>query len=93
MKKYLVITREKDFISNSRDALKHLKNSSGLSCMVYDKDGWWISFARRNDDGVPKRENPFPDGEPRLYYAKIIKTFPVGTVWEDVSDIVPEYMD
>ena len=93
MAKYLIITKERDFISNSRDALKHLKNSTGTGCMVYDKDGWYISYAKRDYNGVPRRAIALCDGEPRLYYAKIIKKFPVGTVWEDINDIVSEYMN
>ena len=92
MNKYLIITKERDFISKSRDALKHLKNSIGCGCMVYDKDGWFISYAKKDDNGVPRRAPAICDGEPHLYYAKIIKEYPIGIEWEDVDNIVSQYI-
>ena len=50
--KYLIITEAKDFISTSLNAKKHLEKSNGNSVMVYDKNGWFIRYAKRIN-GVP----------------------------------------
>ena len=57
-------------ISKSRDAFKHLQTLNAQTVWVYDKDGYWISFADRVVDGKPYRPKMFPDGEPRKRYVE-----------------------
>ncbi len=81
--RYLVIVRDDTlntpstyFPSNSRDSIKHMLENNGTYCWVYDKDGWWLSYARR-DSKTGKVYHPrmFPDGEPRPKYAAMLAEF------------------
>lgn len=56
-------------ISKYRDAMRHINALSAQTVWVYDKDGYWISFADRDDKGNPYRPKMYPDGEPRKFYA------------------------
>ena len=64
------------FPSNSRNSIKHLEEQGGTYCWIYDKDGWWVSYAHR-DPKTGKVYHPkmFPDGEPRVKYAKMLEEF------------------
>lgn len=56
-------------ISKSRNAIKHLKDLNAQTVWVYDRNGYWLSFADRDKNGIPYRPTMYPDGEPRLHYA------------------------
>ena len=81
--RYLVIVRGDKlstpstyFPSNSRDSIKHMLENNGTYCWVYDKDGWWISHARRDPETGKAYHAPmFPDGEPRTRYAVMLAKF------------------
>ncbi len=83
--KYLIITKECDFISNSLNAKKHLANSKGDSVMVYDKFGWWIRYARR-ENGVIKSLKPYNDGTPRKWAVDFIRKHNVGDIIDDARN-------
>lgn len=76
---YLVIYRERNgkdmkgnyLLSKSRDSIKHLIKLNAQTVWVYDKDGWWVSFADRDKDGNPFRPKMYLDGEPRKRYAQM----------------------
>lgn len=76
MKKYLIVYRprgskqSKYEISESRDAMKHIKRLNAQTVWVYDRNGWWLSFADLDKNGIPYRPQMFPDGEPKEYYAR-----------------------
>ena len=57
-------------ISKSRDAIKHLRALNAQTVWVYDKNGYWVSFADRTVNGNPYRPKMLPDGEPRKKYAE-----------------------
>ena len=57
-------------ISKSRDAIKHLRALNAQTVWVYDKNGYWVSFADRDVNGNPYRPKMLPDGEPRKKYAE-----------------------
>jgi hypothetical protein len=81
--RYLVIVRGDKlstpstyFPSNSRDSIKHMLENNGTYCWVYDKDGWWLSHARRDSKTGKAYHAPmFPDGEPRRRYAVMLAEF------------------
>lgn len=58
------------FVSESRNAIKHLETLSAKTVWVYDKNGWWLSFADRDKNGKPYRPIMYRDGEPRKFYAQ-----------------------
>lgn len=91
--KYLVLTENRDFISESRNAKHHLETNSGRWCMIYDRNGEWVSGGEI-ENGKFKQTNVdyLSDGAPRLQYAAIIKEFPIGTEWENVDDFIRESM-
>jgi len=82
--KYFVVWRSRNNkqsnyeISNSRNAMKHLEEKDAQTVWVYDKDGWWLSFADRDQNGKPYRPQMCPDGEPRKYYAEKFKELNCG---------------
>ena len=80
--KYLIITKECDFISNSLNAKKHLANSNGDSVMVYDKFGWWIRYARRKN-GIIEKRNAYNDGISRKWAIDFIREHKVGDSIDD----------
>lgn len=81
--RYLVIVRGEKlsvpstyFPSNSRDSIKHMLENNGTYCWVYDKNGWWISHARKDPKTGKAYHAPmFPDGEPRTRYAVMLEKF------------------
>lgn len=60
-------------LSRSRDAMKHIERLSAQTVWVYDKNGYWVSFADRDKNGKPYRPRMYPDGEPRAFYADIFR--------------------
>ena len=85
--KYLIITEEKDFISNSLNAKKHLESSNGNSVMVYDKNGWFIRYAKRIN-GVPVKVRACCDGEPRKWAADFIRNHNIGDSANDARILI-----
>ena len=84
--KYLIITEAKDFISTSLNAKKHLEKSKGCAVMVYDKEGWFIRYAKRIN-GAPVKVRACCDGEPRKWAADFIRNHNVGDMVDDASII------
>lgn len=81
--RYLVVIRDDTlntptvhFPSNSRNSIKHLQENNGTYCWVYDKNGWWLSYAHR-DPKTGKAYHPrmFPDGVPRQRYTEMLAEF------------------
>ena len=73
---YLVITDGAIhyFLSSSRDAVKILREqNTAKTVWVYDRNGWWLSYAKRTPSGSVSRAKMFPDGAPREYYIRIYK--------------------
>ena len=82
--KYLIITKEGDFISTSLNAKKHLANSKGDAVMIYDKYGWWIRYARRKN-GIIEKRNAYNDGIVCEWAIDFIKNHKVGDMVEDAQ--------
>lgn len=82
--KYLIITKEKDFISKSKSAVNHLKKSNGNCVMVYDKEGKFIKYAVR-ENGKPTDARPCADGRLRKFAVDLIKEYKVGTEFKDAE--------
>lgn len=77
---YLVIVRIGDdnyyFPSNSRNSIKQMEENKGTYCWVYDKDGFWLSYAAKDKQtGRSFHPRMFPDGEPRERYAEMLREF------------------
>ena len=80
--KYLIITKECDFVSNSLNAKKHLENSKGNAVMVYDRYGWWIRYAKRINGRIESMKVN-DDGIARKWAIDFIKNNKVGTKTKD----------
>lgn len=72
MKQYLVVcsgsNSAKYSLSTSRNAMRHLVEKNAKTVWVYDKNGWWISFADTDKSGNPFRPKMYHDGEPKQFY-------------------------
>lgn len=85
MKKYLIITKECDYISPSRNIREHAKYTEGNGVMVYDKDGILINSATKNAKGkIIIHGSKFFDGKPRQWAINFIKNNEIGAKIEDV---------
>lgn len=88
MSKYLIVSKEGDFISSSRSAKKHILNTEGKNIMVYDKDGILINIAEKDVSGnVIVHGNKFYDGEPRQWVIDFVKNNKVGTMVKDAHTV------
>lgn len=89
MAKYLIITKEGDFISNSRNIKTHTLNSNGSGVMIYDKNGILINSSTKSEDGnITIHGNKFYDGEPRQWAASFIKDNVIGIIVDDAKEFV-----
>lgn len=86
MLKYLIITKEGDYISSSKNIRKHFLKTNGSGIMIYNKDGVLINSAHRTDAGkVIVHGGKFYDGEPRQWASNFIKNNKEGAMVEDAS--------
>lgn len=60
-------------LSKSRNAMMHLEIKDAKSIEIYDRNGWLLSKAERDQNGNPHRVKLFLDGEPRQYYKTIFR--------------------
>jgi hypothetical protein len=60
-------------LSKSRDAMKHIENLNAQTVWVYDKNGYWVSFADRDQSGKPYRPKMYSDGEPKAFYSDMFQ--------------------
>lgn len=62
--------REHYLLSASRNAIQHCKETKAKQVQIYDKEGWLLSMANRNEDGEVYRPKLYLDGETKAFYAK-----------------------
>lgn len=88
MTKYLIISKECDYISSSRNIKDHICKTNGKGIQVYDKDGELINSATRNENGdIFIHGKKFYDGEPRKWAEWFIKNNDIGTSVPDAREI------
>lgn len=85
MAKYLIVTKEKDYISSSRDVKKHMLNTNGTGLMIYDKDGILINTAKKDENGKIITIKGLFDGNPREWAIDFIKNNVVGAFSKDAQ--------
>jgi hypothetical protein len=86
MSKYLIVTKECDYISSSKNAKEHTQRTKGTGVMIYDKDGILINSTTKNIEGkIITHGSKFFDGEPRKWAIDFIKNNVVGTIINDAS--------
>ena len=91
MAKYLIISKERDYISSSRNTKDHAYKTKGKGIQVYDKNGELINSATKDENGnVTLHGRKFYDGEPREWAAEFIKDNEVGTSVPDACKIYYE---
>lgn len=87
MAKYLIVTKEGDFVSESSSAKNHLKKSQGEVVMVYDTKGYLVDSARRKSDGTLKKYGTtYSDGESRIWAKAYLKKSKVGDKTKSAID-------
>lgn len=86
MSKYLIITRERDYISSSKNIKTHFMKTNGNGVMIYNKEGVLINSAKRTEKGKTiVYGGMFYDGEPRQWVVDFIKNNKDGTEVEDAA--------
>ncbi len=75
---YLIVALKKSgkiehTLSKSRNAMMHLEIEDAKSVELYDRNGWLLSRAERDEKGNPTRPKLFLDGEPKKYYKDMYK--------------------
>jgi len=86
MAKYLIVTKEKDFVSSSKNAKNHTYATNCKGVMVYDVDGNLVDSSSTNGDGVVVREGTrFADGEPRAWTKEFLKNHKTGDSVPDAT--------
>lgn len=55
-------------LSTSRNAIRHMIEKDAETVWIYNKAGWWIGFADRDENDKPYRPVMYPDGEPKQFF-------------------------